>query len=504
MSSISVSPGETIDLDAYAYYLNRPAYANDSCFYWHVSDNIGTIDQNGVFTAASVKGISGTVSVSFGTTTVSIPIAVGRSPVSLDSFDTSDRWNPDTCTLVTDYNSVKYGTGAVSFRYDLKEANLSDDNRKYAEFAPLNAIRLSNSPDYLSMWVYSDGSGNTISLQVTNSDGQILSSEEQYAMDSVGWKFMTFAIPDAISFHSIVVTSSGTQESGIFIADQLMASYAERPSEHSQLVVEFKNTDSKNLTAYVSDKSGYSINTSDITLLIDGVESSFYYDKVSGILMASYMLDENAHRITLIAKDCMGNLVRGSYDISAAIGTETVFADMPNHWARPYADYLASTGVITGVENDGKFYFNPNQKTTRTEMAVIISRYLGLDLNNYNDVILPFADNNQIAGWAVPYIKAVYAEGLMSGSIANDVLLFNPTAPVTRAEALTILGRTLPQGYTEANLDYKDAQQIAAWTKPHLAKLVALGVVGGYSDNTIKPSIPITRAEVATILYRLY
>ena len=223
----------------------------------------------------------------------------------------------------------------------------------------------------------------------------------------------------------------------------------------------------------------------------------------SGLLQASYQLDERAHRITLIAKDSAGNLVRTSKDIPAAAGV-TRFADMKGHWAAQYADFLSATGVITGVEQNGTYYFNPSSQTTRTEMAVIIARYLGLDIAKYESVELPFHDNKKIASWALPYIKAVYAEGLMSGVSDKGKLYFNPTANITRAEALTILGRTIPQGYASKTLTYKDTNKIAAWALPHFEKLVALGIVGGYTDNTIKPLNPITRAEVATMLYRLY
>jgi len=92
----------------------------------------------------------------------------------------------------------------------------------------------------------------------------------------------------------------------------------------------------------------------------------------------------------------------------------------------------------------------------------------------------------------------------MSGTAVDGTLIFNPNAHLTRNEALTILGRTLPQGYKESDLTFKDTDSIASWAIPHFKKLVALNIVGGYSDNTIKPNNNISRAEVATLLYKLF
>ena len=39
---------------------------------------------------------------------------------------------------------------------------------------------------------------------------------------------------------------------------------------------------------------------------------------------------------------------------------------------------------------------------------------------------------------------------------------------------------------------------------PHISKAVESGIISGYGDGTFRPQEPITRAEVATMIYRVY
>ena len=164
---------------------------------------------------------------------------------------------------------------------------------------------------------------------------------------------------------------------------------------------------------------------------------------------------------------------------------------------------LHARGIMNGETAGAKLLMNPGRPTTRQEMAAFVARFLGYDLTQYENVELPFDDADRIASWALPYVKAMYAEGLMQGSASGDRLNFNPEKYLTRAEVMAILGRTLPQGYGESSTVYADSASVPAWAASHLGKLVTLGVIGGYPDNTVRPGAPVTRAEVTAMLYRI-
>lgn len=65
----------------------------------------------------------------------------------------------------------------------------------------------------------------------------------------------------------------------------------------------------------------------------------------------------------------------------------------------------------------------------------MLYRYLKLDANKYESVSLPFADLGQIPAYALPAAKALYSEGIITGSEKNGKLYFNPDSSLTRAQA---------------------------------------------------------------------
>lgn len=148
----------------------------------------------------------------------------------------------------------------------------------------------------------------------------------------------------------------------------------------------------------------------------------------------------------------------------------------------------------------------PQNNTTNEMAATLLSRYLGINTDDYADVKLPYTDASQISDWALPHVKALYAQGIMIGSTdgkGNSVFL--PSTPVSRAQVMTLLGRTLERGYAYSNVSFDDAGDIPAWASDHVKILSSLGIVQGYGGtNSLKPLNSITRAEFASLLFKLY
>ena len=178
------------------------------------------------------------------------------------------------------------------------------------------------------------------------------------------------------------------------------------------------------------------------------------------------------------------------------------FLDMTGHWASAYTTYLYDSGVVQGVAAQGGFLFQPDQNITRGEFALMVARWMGLDLSAYAGVELPFADLDTIPAWCLDAMKAMYAEGILQGSLDNGVLMGRATASISRAEAMTILGRIQGQGYLRADLSFTDAGQVAAWALPYVESLVGQGIISGY-DNLLRPNDSVTRGEVAKMLYSM-
>ena len=206
-----------------------------------------------------------------------------------------------------------------------------------------------------------------------------------------------------------------------------------------------------------------------------------------------------ALRITVTAVDASGNIGRASVDIDS-YNVDHKFSDINDYWAATYVDFLYNANITTGY-SDGTF--RPNQNISRAQFAVMLYRYLKLDESKYADAALPFADLDNIPEYAIPAVKALYTEGVISGAEKNGRLYFNPNNALTRAQAAAMIGRTQAKGYALANLTFTDSGKIPGYADYYIRTMAAQGVINGYSDGSFKPHSNITRGQMAKILYNL-
>ncbi|MCR4718690.1 MAG: S-layer homology domain-containing protein [Firmicutes bacterium] len=122
---------------------------------------------------------------------------------------------------------------------------------------------------------------------------------------------------------------------------------------------------------------------------------------------------------------------------------ENSFPDVESgRWSNHEISTMANGGYIVGDENG---YFNPANPIKRAEFTVIASKFAPVDAEvaeNY------FTD---IEGhWAKEFILKIAGQYWISG---NPDGTFNPDAPITRAEAMTIINRMLVR-YGDHESDY--------------------------------------------------
>lgn len=180
------------------------------------------------------------------------------------------------------------------------------------------------------------------------------------------------------------------------------------------------------------------------------------------------------------------------------------FADMDGHWAKEYVNEMYFQGVLQGAENGaGQLVFRPDDSMTRQEFLVSLIRYLGVDTSRYTDVSLPFADQAQIASWALDAVKTAYRLGYLTGSQRGDQVYANPQATISREEAMTILARSMNAASESDALNaFTDAAQVSDWAKSYLTAMVEQGIING-SDGKLNPKGDVTRAQVAKMLYAM-
>ena len=516
LTELTVTPGSKTALTAGAVWNHLPLTATNEAFTWSVSGDIGTVDEHGVFTA-SAPG-TGNLTVSAGDKSLTIPVTVAQVALqTIEDFETPDtRFFSGyylTVSRTNVSNHVQRGHYAGKLDYVLPE-----DTGYYSQAMAGSFSTLRTPYTALNLWVYGDGSGNQLSFLYT---GDIKSDLELPVtlLDFTGWKQINVPLPQDFTLSGVViyapsttdatwdhiqVTYADTPRSGTVYIDQITAAFPGTVDNAPPVVTATLDQQNWAVDIKVSDGVDGILPLSSITVARNGDTGQVLegYDTATGTM--KYYLPgpgeaNEATRVTVTAADASGNIGRASVDIPP-YGVSHKFTDIDDYWAADYVDFLYNADITTGY-SDGTF--RPNQNISRAQFAVMLYRYLKLDANKYESVSLPFMDLGQIPAYALPAAKALYSEGIITGSEKNGKLYFNPDSSLTRAQATAMIGRTQAKGYAEAELTFTDNGKIPAYAAPYIRTMTAQGVISGYSDGSFKPNNNITRGQMAKILYNL-
>ncbi|TCT12834.1 S-layer family protein [Natranaerovirga pectinivora] len=183
---------------------------------------------------------------------------------------------------------------------------------------------------------------------------------------------------------------------------------------------------------------------------------------------------------------------------------EIEFSDIDEEiaaWAGEAIKKLSQYGILKGRGNG---IFDPSANASRAEFATMISRLLALE----SDETSMFDDVDSKA-WYASTVNAVAKAGYINGRGNNK---FVPNESITREEIATILGRILLDRLDEVpnaeellkGLTYfVDADEVSDWAQLGVAVLYQYEIVNGRSGQTFAPKANATRAEVATMIYRI-
>jgi len=162
-------------------------------------------------------------------------------------------------------------------------------------------------------------------------------------------------------------------------------------------------------------------------------------------------------------------------------------------WAQESIQFMIDKGFISGYSNGT---FMPQNVITRAELITIINK-----MNNFTEEkIISFNDVKSSDWYHKEVAKAVYA-GVANGFPDNT---FKPNDAVTREQVAVILNNLYGFENKTDVFTILDFNNISSWAKDAVGNIVGSGIMKGYPDGKFLGKNPITRAEVAVVLNKIY
>ncbi|WP_342480749.1 Ig-like domain-containing protein [Paenibacillus sp. FSL L8-0340] len=215
-------------------------------------------------------------------------------------------------------------------------------------------------------------------------------------------------------------------------------------------------------------------------------EAAYLPGKISG-----------AGSYTFIQAKVVGNQVVGTF-----LSTRG-FSDMSRHWSKSSVALLAAKNII---DNSYGSTFKPEQKITRAEFAVMLSR--GLGLLGDRETAQRFSDV-QASTQIGDAIGAAAKAGIITGNTDGT---FRPNANITREHMATMMIRameytknpiTLSGTSTSVLSAFKDKSKVSGQSAEFVAKAVQEGIILGMPGAQFQPQGNATRSQAAVMLQRM-
>lgn len=175
------------------------------------------------------------------------------------------------------------------------------------------------------------------------------------------------------------------------------------------------------------------------------------------------------------------------------------FTDVGSHWAADCIAKITSREIYAGFP-DGSF--GPNQAMTRAQLAKVLAIMASADVSAYTNRVF---DDVEPTAWYGPYVAWANAAGIVMGDGNGG---FRPDSNVSRQEMAVMLSRfisymglSIPE--VETGISFADNDQISDWAKAAASEMQSYGIITGRTGNLFAPVGISTRAEVATMLWRL-
>ncbi len=315
-----------------------PVVCQNTQFTWSVTGNIGVIDQNGVFTAASGSGFLGTIIATYGGRRCEIPVSVGKLPVVIEDFEdgvtgwkaTRTKITPDDLEMSEETAEpyVMFGKKSLKLEYNMT-AGLSGTAGCFLKADPL--IQIDGYPTAIGMWVYGDGKSHWLRGMLQDGTGakfDVDFTPRNEGVDWTGWKYVEAAIPQDKMLPLYIYTpvryietDNHKKSAGILYIDNIRLLYGYKNDDLTPPVIDdITPADGATLTGYTNIRvtvfdGDSGIDPERIKFYVDEVQKDdyIYNQKAGNIQWNTNGLSEGKHQFTLKVRDNFGNQTEASW-----------------------------------------------------------------------------------------------------------------------------------------------------------------------------------------------
>jgi len=218
------------------------------------------------------------------------------------------------------------------------------------------------------------------------------------------------------------------------------------------------------------------------------------------------VFDQNDHLVASAGADATSITVGGL--TSGVTYTFTIRAQN----AEGYSDPSAPSYAVTPYDSSSDDDVPPAEPVQEPEMPAPSVRLFNGSVVNEDELVQWFASRVEeakaatarvefadIAGhWAEETVR-IFARLKLAEGYPDGT--FKPDRPITRAEFAAILDRVFQIRGGNANAVLKDIAD--SWARESIEKLAASGLISGYPDGTFQPNQTITRQEMIVMLIRI-
>ncbi len=217
--------------------------------------------------------------------------------------------------------------------------------------------------------------------------------------------------------------------------------------------------------------------------------------KLATVTVTGYPNFENGDSVSLtrpltITVTSENGATTNVYTLTAT--TAAQFSDVStDDWFYQNVMDAVAAGIVSG-RGDGTF--GPNDRITRRDFAIMVSKLLLDGEDAPEATTTPFSDvaANDYGLNAIAYCAE---NGIISGFDGE----FRPGDNITRQEAASVMKNALELTGTTSEL-FADDAAIATWAKANVYACKAAGVFNGDDNNNFNPTSTLTRAEAASIM----